>query len=188
MSMTCQFEPLVTERLILRPLREGDAEPMFRYRSDPEVARFQGWEPGSLDEVEAFVESMAVVRPNTLGTWFQLAICRPEKGELIGDIGMRFPEGRDHEAEFGITLAPDQQGAGFATEALSAVLDYLFGSLGKHRVFGSADPGNEASLRLMERVGMRREAHFRENLWFKGSWADEVICAILDREWRERRG
>jgi RimJ/RimL family protein N-acetyltransferase len=187
MSTTTHFEPLVTERLTLRPLRVGDAEAMFRYRSDSEVALFQGWDPGTLDEVEAFVGSMAVVRPNTPGTWFQLAICRTETDELIGDIGMHFPEGRDHEAEFGITLAPEAQGAGFATEALSAVLDYLFGSLEKHRVFGSADPGNEASLRLMERVGMRREAHFRESLWFKGAWVDDVICAILDREWRERR-
>jgi RimJ/RimL family protein N-acetyltransferase len=187
MNTTSRFQPLVTERLTLRRLRADDAEAMFHYRSDPEVARYQGWDPGTLDDVAAFIDTMAVVRPNTPGTWFQLAICRSETDELIGDIGMHFPEGRDHEAEFGITLALNRQGAGFATEALTAALDYLFGPLGKHRVFGSADPQNEASLRLMERVGMRREAHFRESLWFKGAWADDVICAILDREWRERR-
>jgi RimJ/RimL family protein N-acetyltransferase len=178
------FEPIATERLVLRPLRADDAEAMLVYRSDPEVARYQGWEPETLSDVSEFIAALVDVEPNTPGTWLQLAICLGSSGELIGDIGLHFPEGRDHEAEFGITLNPIHQGRGYAAEALRAALGYLFGSLGKHRVYGSADPHNEASLRLMERVGMRREAHFRESLWFKGGWADDVICAILEREWR----
>jgi len=85
--------------------------------------------------------------------------------------------------EIGITLARGFQGRGFATEALRAVLGYLFSTLGKHRVFGSVDPRNAPSLALLERVGMRREAHFVESLWFKGAWADDVIYAMLRREY-----
>ena len=85
--------------------------------------------------------------------------------------------------EIGITLARGFQGRGFATEALRAVLGYLFSTLGKHRVFGSVDPRNAPSLALLERVGMRREAHFVESLWFKGGWADDVIYAMLRREY-----
>jgi RimJ/RimL family protein N-acetyltransferase len=180
------FSNLETERLILRPLRPADGAAVFRYRSDPEVSRYQNWEPSTLSEVDDFIARTMVLEPDTPGTWYQLAICRRGTGELVGDCGLRFPLDRGYEAEFGISLAPEFQGRGYASEALEAVLAYLFERLDKHRVFGSVDPRNHASLRLMERVGLRREAHFRESLWFKGGWADDVICAILRREWEER--
>lgn len=147
------FEELTTERLVLRRLSHDDAAGVYRYWSDPEVVRYQTWEPS---------------------------------GELVGDCGLHFPEGRDHEAEFGITLMPAHQGMGYASEALRAVLQYLFITLDKHRVYGSTDPRNLPSQRMMERVGMRREAHFRESLWFKGTWVDDIIYAMLRREWLER--
>lgn len=180
------FSNLETERLILRALRPADGAALFRYRSDPEVCRYQAWEPSSAAEVDDFIARMTALEPDTPGTWYQLAICRRDTGELVGDCGLHFPLARDHEAEFGVSLAPEFQGRGYASEALEAVLGYLFETLGKHRVIGSVDPRNHASLRLMERVGLRREAHFRESLWFKGRWADDVICAILRREWEER--
>ncbi len=62
-----------------------------------------------------------------------------------------------------------------------------FDDLGLHRIIGRCDARNTASARLMERLGMRREAHFRENEWFKGEWGDELIYAMLDREWSERQ-
>ena len=181
------FADIETERLVLRPLRPADSAAMFRYRSDPKVCRYQMWEPSSAAEVEEFIAGMAAREPDTPGTWYQLAICRRETGQMVGDCGLRFPLGRDHETEFGITLAPEFHGKGYATEALEAVLYYLFDTLGKHRAFGSIDPRNHASLRLMERTGLRREAHFRESLWFKGGWADDVIYAILRREFEERK-
>ena len=181
------FENIETHRLRLRPLLPGDAAEVFRYRSNPEICRYQNWEPGSIEEVHEFIVRMTSVEPDTPGTWYQLAICERETGRLVGDCGLRFPLGRDYEAEFGISLAPEFHGMGYATEALDAVLSYLFDRLEKHRVFGSADPRNLASLRLMERVGMRREAHFRESLWSKGEWADDVVHAMLRSEWQERR-
>jgi RimJ/RimL family protein N-acetyltransferase len=93
----------------------------------------------------------------------------------------------NEQAEIGITLAPESQGLGYGSEALSAVLDYLLGPLGKHRVVASVDPRNTPSLELMCRVGMRQEAHFRESLRFKGEWADDVVFATLGPEWLERR-
>ena len=106
---------------------------------------------------------------------------------MIGDCGLHFPPGEPHQAEVGITLAPGHQGQGYATEALNAVLDYLFLSLGKHRVFASVDPRNRASIALLERVGMRKEAHLRESVWWKGEWADDLVFAVLEGEWRARR-
>ena len=177
------FRELATDRLRLRRLERADAARLFAYRSLPEVTRFQTWEPRDEDEVARFIEGLEGIEPGEPGRWFQLGITLRESGELIGDCGLHVPEGRDHETEVGITLAPAFQGRGYATEALGAILTYAFGPLGKHRVYGSVDPANLPSIRLMERAGMRREAHFRNSLWFKGAWADDVIYAMLDEEW-----
>ena len=56
--------------------------------------------------------------------------------------------------------------------------------LGQNRVFGSVDPNNVSSVKLLQRVGMRQEAHFVKSLWFKGEWVDDVIFAILASEWK----
>ena len=88
------------------------------------------------------------------------------------------------QAELGIALAPEYQAQGYATEGLRAFLGYLLVTLGKHRVFGSVDPRNLRSVRLMERVGMRKEAHLVQRLLFKGEWVDDVLFALLASEWR----
>ncbi len=88
------------------------------------------------------------------------------------------------QVEIGFTLAPAYWGQGLATEAVSGILSYLFGPAQKHRVFASVDPRNAPSIALLERVGMRREAHFRESLWFKGEWVDDVIFGVLKSEWK----
>jgi len=181
------FSELLTPRLALRRLGPSDVAAMFDYRSRPEVARFQTWEPQSLEQVHSFVESLLDVEPDTPGAWFQLAITLRESGLLIGDCGLHFLAEETRQAEVGITLAPAYQGKGYATEALEAVLDYLFATLGKHRVCASVDPRNHASVALLKRVGLRQEAHLQESLWFKGEWADDLIFAILDREWKAQQ-
>lgn len=178
------FRPLETDRLLLRPLVLADAGAVHAYRSDPAVCRFQLWEPSRQSDVEEMIRTGIAAEPNLPGTWFQLAICRRSDRLLLGDCGVRFPADDLQQAEIGITLAPANQGHGYAAEALASVFAYLFGTLGKHRVYGSVDPGNTASIRLLETMGMRREAHFVESLWFKGRWADDLVYGLLDREWQ----
>lgn len=173
---------LVTDRLLIGPLSAADAEAMFAYRSDPEVGRYQGWMPATIDEVGAFIRENAKVAPGQRGSWMQLAIRLRDANTLVGDIGLHFTANRE-EAEFGVTVAPAQQGQGYATEAVKAALAYLFGPLAQHRVFASADPRNTASVRLLETIGMRHEAHFRQSLWFRGEWVDDVMYALLRTEW-----
>lgn len=182
------FAPITTERLTLRVLEPGDAEAIFAYRADPEVSRYQNWVPASAAEIRAFLEGLAGIGPDTPGRWFQLGIVLRATGELAGDCGIHVSAAEPREVEVGITVAPAFQRRGLAAEALRAVLAFLFDGLGKHRVYGSLDPRNAASLALLERVGMRREAHFVESLWFKGAWADDVVCAMLKREWDRRGG
>ena len=101
---------------------------------------------------------------------------------LIGDIGIHFLED-DAQAEIGYTISPDYQGQGYGTEAVSAVISYLFTGLRKHRIIASVDPRNTRSVKLLDRLGMRREAHFVKSIVIDGKWCDDCVYAVLREEW-----
>ena len=180
------FTYLLTPRLMLRRLQLTDTGAMFAYRSDPLVARYQGWEVPSREKIQAFIQEQLNLEMDTPGTWFQVGITLRASGDLLGDCGLHFPQHDPRQAEVGITLARTYQGKGYASEALAAVLRYIFMTLGKHRVTASVDPRNKPSLVLMEHLGFRQEAHFRQSLWFKGEWADDIIFGLLESEWKAR--
>jgi RimJ/RimL family protein N-acetyltransferase len=180
------FLPLITTRLILKRLEQSDAEKVHSYRTDGEVGRFQDWPLDSDEEVRSFIARLQEIDPITPGEWFQIGITLRESGELIGDCGLHARADDRRQVEVGITLTPCAQGRGLAAEAFAALLDFLFRQTETHRVFCSVDPQNQRCLKLIERMGMRREAHMKESLWFKGAWADEVVFAILRKEWHER--
>jgi RimJ/RimL family protein N-acetyltransferase len=173
----------ITARLRLDVLHESDAETLFQYRSDPSVALYQGWCPSSSDEVLDFIRAQQQISLDVPDSWLQLAIRLSGNGILIGDLGLHLPADPDGSYEFGITIAPAYQGNGYAREAAQALLDFLFRRLGAHRVHASIDPRNVASAALLRSLGMRQEAHFRESLKMRGEWVDDVIFALLAREW-----
>lgn len=164
----------------------SDAPAIFEYRSDPEVCRYQSFEPGTLGDVEALIADLESTTFDTAGSWFQFAIRHRESDQLIGDFGTHFSADDPRQVEIGITLSRAYQGKGYGTEAVRGVLDYLLGPLQKHRVYASVDPRNGASVALLKRVGMRQEAHFLKSLWFKGDWADDMVFGILESEWKSR--
>ena len=99
----------------------------------------------------------------------------------------RWREEAEHrQGEIGFAFHPDAQGRGYASEAATAVLELAFGLLGLHRVYGRTDARNVASAALMRRLGMRQEAHLRENEIFKGAWGDELVFAVLEDEFARR--
>jgi RimJ/RimL family protein N-acetyltransferase len=175
---------LKSKRLLLRPIKLDDAKSIFSYRADPEIGKFQMWRPGTLSDVEEFIRTQIVCEPNLPGTWLQLAICRIDSPEIIGDCGLHFDDREMEQVEIGITLKREHQRFGYATEALKTLFRYLFEDLEKHRIYASVDPGNEASIRLLERMKMRREAHFIETIRIDDLWADDIVYGILKREWR----
>jgi RimJ/RimL family protein N-acetyltransferase len=177
---------LRSPRLLLRPLCAEDAAPLAAYRSIPEVARFQSWE--SFDQADAvrLVADQAKVVPDTPGTWLQLAIVLSPSGKMIGDCGIHFRSDDLQQVELGVTMSPTHQGQGLATEALASVLGYVFDGLGKHRVTAVTDTDNHAAAALFRRLGFRQEAHYVENVWFKGAWGSEYLFALLRREWEAR--
>ncbi len=173
---------ITTNRLNLTQLNAQDAETLFAYRSLPEVHQYQNWVPKDQSEVLQFIKSNATNKYNMPG-WYQLAIRLKNNSELIGDVGLHFLEEAPQQVELGITISPTHQGSGYAKETIRALLDHLFCELKKHRVIGSVDPRNKASIALLESLGFRKEAHFQKSLWFKGEWVDDLIFAILKEEW-----
>jgi len=179
--------PLDSARLVLRRFSGGDLAAFQAYRNDPEVARFQGWESFSLAEATVFVARQERQEIASPGQWLQLAISLKQTGQLVGDCALKVHAADARQATIGITLCRAFQGQGLATEALSALLEYLFLEANLHRVQADTDPANVRAWRLLERLGMRREAHCLQSLWFKGHWADEYFYAILRQEWHQLR-
>jgi RimJ/RimL family protein N-acetyltransferase len=177
--------PIGTERLVLRPFRESDLDDLYAMRSLPEVVRYLYGEVRSREECEELLaERMTQTRIDGEGDGIGLAVERREDGRVIGDVSLWVRSAEHRQGEIGFVFHPGAQGRGYAREAAAAVLDVAFGELGLHRVFGRTDGRNDASAALMRRLGMRQEAHLRENEIFKGEWSDELVFAILQREWR----
>jgi ribosomal-protein-alanine N-acetyltransferase len=175
--------PLDSARLILRRFNGADLPAFLAYRNDPEVARFQSWESFSLAEATAFLARQEAQEIASPGQWLQIAISLKRTGQLVGDCALKVHAADARQATIGITLDRAYQSQGLATEALSALLEYLFLEANLHRVQADTDPANVRAWRLLERLGMRREAHCLQSLWFKGRWADEFFYAILRRDW-----
>lgn len=171
-----------TERLRLRPIKKGDATAVFGYRSDAITNKYQGSIPKTIEDAYDFIENTSS-KIDIVDTWFQLVILENESQAIIGDIGIHFLDEAKKQVEIGCTLAKEYHGKGFATEALKGTIDYLFNTLNKHRIIGSIDPQNIQSIWLLERIGFRKEAHFKESLWVNGAWVDDIIYALLKSEW-----
>lgn len=178
---------LSSSRLILRRLERGDAAAICEYRSLPEVARYQSWESFGPDDAARLIEGQREIEPSIPGTWLQLAIVEKATGVLVGDCGLHCRKDDPRQMELGVTLAPSHQGRGYATEALGCVIDFVFGTLGKHRISAITDAENHRAASLFRHLGFRREAHFVEHLWFKGHWGSEFVFGLLRREWELRQ-
>ena len=178
---------LVTDRLLLREFTEDDWRATLAYQSDPLYLRYYAWTHRAEDDVRAFVGIFLAQSAERPRHKFQLALTLKEDGRLIGSGGVRVrdPEGR--QADIGYELDPRFWGRGLATEAARELLRFGFDVLGMHRLFGECVADNAASARVMEKIGMRREAHLWEEAWFKDRWWDSLIYAVLEDEWRTAR-
>ncbi len=177
---------LETERLVLRRLGFQDLEAFLDYRNDPEVARYQSWESFGRADAETLIQEQQAVRPGETGRWLQLAIERRDQPGLLGDCGFCLRADQVRQAEIGFSLSPGHQGKGYATEAVAAVVDFLFRDLGVERVIAITDSRNTRSQALLERLGLRRESVFE--VWFKGAPGEEHLFALDRSGWLARAG
>lgn len=180
--------PIHTERLILRPFASGDLDALNSFQSRSDVTRYLYWSPRSRAESSAALAKR--IHSSTLtqeGQFLAVAVELAETGQLIGDLNLEWLSAERRSGEIGFVFHPDHHGKGLAAEAATEALRLGFEDLGLHRIIGRCDGRNTASAALMERLGMRKEAHFRENEVVKGVWTDEIVYAMLEDEWKATR-
>jgi RimJ/RimL family protein N-acetyltransferase len=181
--------PLLTERLSLRPFRDDDLDAFYAIQSRPDVVRYLYWDLRSRDETREMLERRKLQTAiEKEGDGLHLAADLRNDGVLVGHFSLFFASKQHGQGEVGFVMHPDHHGRGYGTEGARLMLRLGFEELGLHRIIGQCDGRNTASARVMEHLGMRREAHLIENEWVKGEWTDELVYAMLDREWRALAG
>ena len=177
--------PVTTARLRLRPLTAEDIEDVVAYRSREDVCRYIPSEPLDAAAVtQRLADRWAAHVITGEGDAVTLGVELATTERVIGDVMLRFVSEMHRSGEIGWTINPEYAGQGFATEAAHALMHLGFDDLGLRRVIARVDARNTRSLRLGDRLAMRREAYLIENEWFKGAWSDEIDFALLEREWR----
>lgn len=177
------FWPLRTDRLHLRPFTSDDIDAMYAYQGLSEVARYLYRPPRTRQEC-----ADVIAKSSTAPSWVHdgdsvtLAVCRSTTQQIIGEIVLKLADAHARQVEIGWIIHPDHAGQGYATEAARAAAAAAFGPLGAHRLFARLDTRNSASVRLCERLGMRREAHLVENDLDRTGWGSEYVYAALPHE------
>ena len=168
----------------LRPFAAGDLEALHDLGSRPEVTRYLYWGPRSRAESEAALEAkLQRTRLVDTGDAINLAVIERANGAFVAD-GLLILTSDEHRGgEVGYIVHPEATGRGIATETARIMLSLGFEGAGLHRIIGRLDRRNAASARVLERLGMRREAHFVRNEMVDGEWTDEVVYAMLEEEW-----
>lgn len=173
-----------TERLILRDWSMSDLKQVQEYASDPEVAKFMIWGPNSESETREFMRRSIDLSKERPRRTYELAMVLKEEDRVIGGSGISIHDPRNKSALLGYVLNRSYWGRGLVTEAAKRLLTLGFEELGLHRVCATCDSENFGSQRVLEKSGMRKEGHFKQDMLIKGRWRDSFLYAILEDEWR----
>ncbi|MHA6690217.1 GNAT family N-acetyltransferase [Devosia sp. A449] len=177
--------PIETDRLILRSFERSDVEGLCAYHALPSMQRYVFSRTRDAAEVADALNIMrghvSLQRP---GDTLTLAMVRKGDRALLGHVSLLWADATAGQGELRFLINPTYAGQGYATEAVSAMFDLAFEYFHIHRVFARSDGRNHHSIKLMQQLGMRLEAHYREHALFQGEWDEELHFAILDREWQ----
>lgn len=181
------FEPIRTDRLLVRAPRADDAEALWARRNDEAVAEYQAWSlPFPRDRAEAIVAGAIEQGGPADDEWWMAIVEEAATGETVGDLAVRLTwEGRT--AEIGFTFASEHWGRGYAVEAATALVAWLFEDLGAHRVWGMTHPDNHASNMVLERVGMSFEGHTKGSYWVGDENSDDWLYGMVRADWEAWR-
>ena len=178
--------PIKTERLLLREIAASDLADVHEYASDPLVSRFEAWGPNTPEVSEKVVQGWLTQQQQWPREEVNLGVELIDEHKLIGVITLRMKDDANRSADFGYAFNRQYWNQGYATEAARALIDAAFRLLGAHRVWAGCDTRNVGSYRVMEKLGMTREGHLRNDIWQKGEWRDSYRYAVLEDEWPGR--
>jgi [ribosomal protein S5]-alanine N-acetyltransferase len=185
--MENRYEELQTERLVLREFRETDWQPVYEYRSDPEVSRYMDFNPNTEHESKTFINVVLANQRAQPRQTFNFALINRANNKLIGGCTLRITGIENKEGDIGYILNRHYWNKGYVTEAAARVVSFGFEQLGLHRIYSTCYPANTASYRVMEKIGMHKEGCLRETRFIKGVWCDSLLYSILENEWRKRK-
>lgn len=174
-----------TKRLILREFKKTDWEAVQSYASIPEVVEFMPFGPNTPKDTKKFIASAIKESKKKQRTVFEFAITLKENKALIGSCRITIAKMKTRKAYIGYILHPDYWNKGYATEAAQELLKFGFKKLKMHRIFAQCRPENEASAKVMKKIGMQYEGHLRKHTFIKGKWIDSLIFAILEDEFNQ---
>ena len=177
---------LTTERLLLREFLANDWRAVFAYQADPRYLRYAPWTYRLRENVERLVQDFIGWQHEQPRYKFQLAIVLQTTHLLIGTCGIRMATALAEKAELGYELHPAYWGQGYATEAARSLLAFAFQTLSLHRVWAQCIAENTASMRVLERLGMRQERRLPQHAWMQHRWWDMLVYTIDRVEWQEQ--
>jgi RimJ/RimL family protein N-acetyltransferase len=177
---------LFTLRLTIREYQKTDFLDIHKYASDPETVQYMTWGPNTPEETRKFIDLAIYQQQVVPRVNFHFVIILLKTEKIIGGCGIHICVPDQHTAVVGYCLNKGYWMQGYGTETLGALLKFGFEQVGIHRIIATCDTRNIGSMRVMEKNGMRREAHFIQQIWQKGEWRDSYLYAILRNEWKDR--
>ena len=177
--------PIELGDLKLRRMEYEDRQDLFDIYSRTEVTQYELFGPLDMEAVDAMLYEQSNIFAGDPGVPLRLVAEYLPETRVIGSCMLMTTDIDARQGEIGFTFHPEYGGRGFATRTVTATLGFGFTMLGLHRVVGTVDTRNEPSWKLMERVGMRREAHFIHDVFADDEWIDDYVYAMLEHEWRD---
>lgn len=171
-----------TTRLFLREYIAADFDDLFAFESDPEVVKHVCYGPYTAAECRHDLELHIVHQAAVPRVYYHLAVVLPVEKKVIGWCGLEVINRDNRELEIGYAFNRHFWGFGYATEAAKAMLQFGYKELGAHRIFATTNPANDASIRVLEKLGMQFEGCHRQQKWCRGKWRDEAVYATLEHE------
>ncbi len=175
---------LVGERVLLREFQSTDAEAVQRYAGDPAVARHFTWGPNTPEQTTEFVQFLVSSQNEDPRTNYDLAIVLRSTHVLIGDARLTIDSNSSRRADLGFIVRTDRQGEGYATDAARLLISLGFRELKLHRVWAMCEPDNVGSIRVLEKLNMKKEGQLREQIFLKEAWRDLVVYGLLASDWK----
>ena len=175
-----------TQRLILREVMAADLEAIHAYASDPEVLRYLPIEPSTREQTTAQLQAMLHAQCEQPRQRVVLAVVPKPATQPVGTVVLRISSAQQREGHLAVCLQRNSWRQGYASEACAALLRLGFERLQLHRVHTTVSVTNQASVHLMEKLGLRNEGRLVEHLQIRGEWLDSFVFALLRREWQAR--